>query len=80
MKRFPTILTCLTVNKACPWFTVGKNYTPIYKDNGVFIQDDELDNGFKWQLTKFKNNSTWVLEIQNHVPRIVATFNEQDID
>lgn len=69
MKRFPTILTCLTVDKACPWFTVGKNYTPIYKDNG-----------FKWQLTKFKNNSTWVLEIQNHVPRIVATFNEQDID
>lgn len=76
MKRLPTGFTCLTVNKSCPWFTVGKTYNAIYKDDGVFIQDDEPDNGFDWKLTKTRG--AWLLEIQNHVPRIVATFNEQE--
>lgn len=75
MKRFPTGFTCLTVHKSYPWFTVGETYNAIYKDNGVFIQDDEKD-GQEWKLTKVCG--IWSIEIQNHIPRIVATFNEQE--
>lgn len=75
MKRFPTGFTCLTVSKYCPWFTVGENYTAIYEDDGVFIKDDERGE-VKWKLTKV--DGIWSIDIQNHVPRIVATFNEQE--
>lgn len=75
MKRFPTGFTCLTVDKSCPWFTVGETYNAVYKDGGVFIPDDEKD-GVTWKLTKVRG--VWSLEIQNHLPRIVATFNEQE--
>lgn len=77
MKRFPTGFKCLTVSEHCPWFTVDKIYTPIYKDEGVFVPDDEPDNGFTWKLTKSEDD-VWLIEIENHIPRIIATFNEQD--
>lgn len=74
MKRFPTGFTCLTVDKSCPWFTVGKTYNAVYKDDRVSIRDDVAD--LEWKLTKV--SGIWSIEIQNHVPGIVATFNEQD--
>ena len=73
MKTLPTGFTCLTVDKCCPWFTVGENYAAIYEDHGVFIKDDEWDE-VKWKLTKV--DGIWSIEINNHMPRIVATFNE----
>lgn len=76
MKRFPTGFTCLTVGKSCPWFTVGETYEAVYKDDGIFIPDDEKD-GVMWKLTK-RRRGKWSIEIENHVPRIVATFNEQE--
>lgn len=75
MKTLPTGFTCLTVHKSCPWFTVGETYNAIYKDDGVFIPDDEKD-GVTWKLTKVRG--VWSLKIQNHLPCIVATFNEQE--
>lgn len=75
MKILPTGFVCLTVAKSCPWFTVGEKYPAIYEDDGVFIKDDERDE-VKWKLTKV--DGIWSIDIQNHVPRIVATFNEQE--
>lgn len=75
MKHLPTEFTCLTVDKSCPWFTVGETYSAIYKNGGVFIPDDEKD-GVTWKLTNV--SGIWSIEIQNHVPGIVATFNEQE--
>lgn len=75
MTRFPTGFTCLAVDKSCPWFTVGKIYNAIYKDDGVFIQDDEKD-GQEWKLKRTDN--IWMIGFEYHTPRIIATFNEQE--
>lgn len=75
MKTLPAGFICLTVDKSCPWFTVGEKYAAIYEDDGIFIKDDEQDE-LKWKLTKV--DGIWSIEIQNHLPRVVATFNEQE--
>lgn len=75
MKRLPSAFTCVTVDKSCPWFTVGKSYPALYKDDGAFIQDDE-QNEVTWKLTRV--SGVWSLDIKNHLPRIVATFKEQE--